>query len=140
MIRAFRSLPQDLREWTVWIRDIETQGNFTATLTGYASNPTGEIEWIRIGRKIRLHAPSAITGTSNATSMTMTGLPDQITPENTKQQLVAVTDSGGQEVGLASISSTTITFSMGSPLSATGFTASSTKGLAAGWMLEWVLD
>lgn len=140
MIPAFRDVPRDLREWTRWILSIETQGTATISLTGYATAPTGDIEWVRLGRRVTVRVPETITGTSNATTLTMTGIPDQIAPETVKLQSVPLVDNGNTVLGLASITGTTITFLMGSPLSATGFTATGTKSIPAGFQLNYVLD
>lgn len=139
-IRGFVSIPVTLREWDWWIRTIQSEDEFTATLTGYASGPTGTMQWVKTGRHITLSLLVAITGTSNATAMTMTGLPLQIQPASAKQALVMVHDAGVENIGFASISGGTITFSMGSPFSTTGFTASGTKGLSIGWTLHYILD
>lgn len=116
-------------------------GSFTGTLTGYASGPTGTINYIIQGAICRLFAPANILGTSNATAMTMTGLPAACVPSSAVSALCPVADNGAGVVGQASISasSSTITFAMGSSLSATGFTNSGTKGINAGWTIEYPL-
>lgn len=124
-----------------------SSGSFTGTLTGYAAGPTGTVTY-RIfgnsagtGKVCILNVATAITGTSNANTLTMTGLPAACQPTIQTDVQVLVTDNGGVVNGRASIaaSGSTVTFSMGSPLSATGFTASGTKALHAGWTMSYVL-
>lgn len=111
-----------------------TRGTFTGTLTGYASGPTGTVEYtveqFGVGRRITLYVP-AITGTSNATALTMTGLPAALSPTGTvygKFSDGTIQNNGGfAGSGQAwSVNGTTVTFYSGH--SATGWTASGTKG------------
>lgn len=140
LILPFKDIPRDLREWTRWILSIETQNQVTISLTGYGTTVTGDIEWVRLGRRVSLHAPEAITGTSNAVTMTLGNLPESITPETAKRSVVSVVDDGADVLALATISGTTITFATGSPLSPTGFTNSGQKGLPAGFQMHWIVD
>jgi hypothetical protein len=110
-----------------------TTGSFTGTLTGYAVNPTGTCFWTKVGTAVTLYIPS-ITGTSNATTMTLTGIPAAIQPTTTKNLLCPISDNSvGAIVGNVSVSGATFTFQKyaafnGSPGSG-GFTASGTKGV-----------
>src|SRR5262249_12811595 len=54
-------------------------GTFTMTYTGFASNPTCTSTWSRISKIVVLLLCQA-TGTSNATTMTGTGMPAEIQP------------------------------------------------------------
>lgn len=56
------------------------QGQFIATLTGCTSAVTGQVNWIRNGQQVTLSIPFSISGTSNSTTMTLTGLPAAIQP------------------------------------------------------------
>lgn len=64
-------------------------GTFTGTFTGFTSNPTGTCTWARIGKLCLLTFPnmSTITGASNATTFTMTGLPAAIQPATLDQMI-----------------------------------------------------
>lgn len=114
------------------------RGTFTGTLTGYASGPTGTVEYtveqFGVGRRITLYWPT-ITGTSNATSLTMTGLPAALSPTGTIYGSFSsgtVINNGGVTTEAQwSVNATTVTFYLGAG-SATGFTSSGTKGLAPG--------
>lgn len=122
-------------------------GTFTGTLTGYAANPTGTVNYQRVGKIVTLWVTSAITGTSNAATMTMTGLPSTVQPASAVSTLCPgirsdATTGASTNVGLgwASINAGTITFNLlvasGVVYYQTGannFTASGTKGLDVGW-------
>jgi hypothetical protein len=130
---------------------VSVSGTFTGTLTGYASNPSGTVNYEIVGKRCTLTCLSAISGTSNATTMTMTGLPAACQPATGTPTLVCiVTANGGfPQLGVANISGSVITF--GAALATGGintpidmFTGSlgnpGTKGLPAGWTITYVLD
>jgi hypothetical protein len=50
------------------------EGTFTFTGTGFTTTPTGTAYYTKIGDQVTLRIPD-ITGTSNTTAMTITGLP-----------------------------------------------------------------
>lgn len=120
-------------------------GSFTGTLTGYASGPTGTVNYriygdIATGRVLcTLTIANFISGTSNSAAMTMTGLPSACQPANASFVPSVVYDNTGSEMGAANVSGGVITFYMGSPLNASGFTASGTKGLNPGWTITYDL-
>lgn len=118
-------------------------GSFTATLSGFMTTVTGTVQWKRSGSKIALLVPSAITGTSNATSMNMTGMPSSIKMATTRARVLCVVrDNGVDVLGLASIQltadSNSISFGVGAAAGA--FTGSGTKGLSAGTLIIWDSD
>jgi hypothetical protein len=55
-------------------------GSFTMSLTGCTTIPTQTCFYVRIGNQVTLNVPFAITGTSNTTLATLTGIPAAITP------------------------------------------------------------
>lgn len=117
-------------------------GTFTGTLTGYAAGPTGTIQYTRRGGIITLMAPADILGTSDANTLTMTGLPAAVTPAQEVNVPCVVNDNGSNVLGRAFINnaSTTIVFEMpASLLSPTGFTAAGGKGLAEGWQITYAI-
>jgi hypothetical protein len=116
----------DLGEW------LDTQifksGSFTATLTGYATPPTGTVDYDVSCNLVVLRFPS-ISGTSNSTSLAMTGLPSILYPVQQHTALIRVTDDGTTMVGLISINANgTVTFN--SSAAAGTFTNTGTKGIA----------
>jgi hypothetical protein len=131
-------------------------GTFTGALTGMTGTTTGIINYTENGYLITLTAFSAITGTSNSTGMTMTGLPAALQPVHTHLVFCGGFEDNSVTVGLigtASIGpSGTITFALGgadfsSPYyigatanGAASFTASGTKGMIAGFYCDYTLD
>jgi hypothetical protein len=116
-------------------------GTFTATLTGCTTSPTGTATWYRAGNIVTLVLP-AVTGTSNSTSCTMTGLPSAIQPATLSAQTtrVAFSDNSSSVPDVsASVAagSGTITFIKGT-LSA-GFTNTGTKGTGAASVITYLL-
>lgn len=119
-------------------------GSFTGTLNGYASGPTGTINYNICGGIATLWSASAISGTSNATSLALTGLPAAVQSSVGGLIACSVTDNGNGGIpALASVSAgaNTINISILSAgaYSASGFTASGTKGLPAGWLIRYPL-
>jgi hypothetical protein len=117
------------------------QGTFVGTLTGFAAGPTGNVNWQRIGNHVTLSIPTAITGTSNSTAMTMTGMPAIIRPAATVNLPgINITDNSvNTNFGACSISAAgVITFSATNGLGGTGaFTNINTKGISAGAVLVY---
>ncbi len=101
-------------------------GTFTGTGTGFSGSPTCTINWAVNGNHVDLNWASVLTGTSNATTFTITGLPAFLAPATSQAWNPVVEDSGAFAVGYMSINSTTISFGKGLS-SVGGFTASGTK-------------
>ena len=119
--------------------DIDQDGTFTATLTGFATPPTGTARFRREGRVVRCYIP-ALSGTSNATTCTITGVPTDIRPQRDQEFPVLITDNGTNAFGWASLASSgTITLAPSAANSASGWTGSGTKTFAE-QTLGWSLD
>jgi hypothetical protein len=126
-------------------------GSFTGTLTGMTSSTTGTVTWVKVGDIVTLTVGTGFSGTSNATTMTMTGLPSAVQPGigsgSRKVMCGALLDGAVAMVGSASLSASsgTITFgratiSGSDVLDGVGnFTASGTKGLNSGWTITYEL-
>jgi hypothetical protein len=120
------------------------RGSFTGTLTGMTASTTGQIDYIiDPGGTVwlsRSGSSAALTGTSNTTAMTLTGLPASIHPKFTTLSICSGLINNGAAVGgAASISSAGVVgFDvLDNPLAA--FTAAGTKGLNSGWKLSYPL-
>jgi len=105
-------------------------GSFTITGTGFTVSPTATATYKIVYGYVYLHIPeSAITGTSNATSFTLTGLPVAITPSATRQ----MANGYAFDNSVATWTAITITTSNTIALSKTGagsaWTSSGTKTL-----------
>lgn len=113
-------------------------GTFTGTITGVTTTVTGTVTYVIEGKTCTLSAPAGMSGTSNSTAMTMTGVPAACQPA-TQSQVVpcSLEDNGANTAGAAQVVavSSTITFfrsvvsGTAATLSASGFTASAAKGL-----------
>lgn len=123
-------------------------GSFTGTLTGYASGPTGTVNYAVSPNNIcTLSAGGEIAGTSNAATLTMTGVPAAIRPTVTREvPSVGLRNNSlnNSEIGTASVGTGgTITFKLFSVstglLSASGFEATGGKGLTANWTISYPL-
>lgn len=124
-----------------------TTGSFTATLTGYASGPTGTVNYRVCGNVATLWANSSITGTSNANTLTMTGLPAAVQPANPHVFPSHMSDGGLEGLsGLCLVSAGTITFQLSTVVgtvirsTSASFTVTGTKGITAAWTLSYPLD
>lgn len=114
---------------------------FTGTLTGMTATTNLAVKYIIDSRSV-VTLSVAGTGTSNSTSMTMTGLPTQIIPPTVGSTVPCLlTDNGTTNlIGWATVNTAgTITFGLGANPNTTGFTAAGTKGLPSGWTITYPL-
>ena len=98
----------------------------TLTATGMTTSPTGTATFVKVGNQVTLNIPE-ITGTSNTTAFTLTGVPTTMRPAANRFAFVRVVDNGSYSVGMGAVgTSGTITFYK--DVSAGSFTSSGTKG------------
>lgn len=76
----------------------QAHGTFTGTLTGCTTSPTGTLRWDKQSRMVTLHVPQ-ISGTSNTTAATLTGLPSTLIPNRTQDVWGTVTNGGNTGLG-----------------------------------------
>jgi len=108
-------------------------GTFTITYTGMNAATTGTATWARIGSVCMLNLP-ALTGTSNATSFTMTGLPAAIQPATLTQKIrlcetTVISNSANAVDPEVIVTAGSGTLTMWNNNSATGWAAANLKGL-----------
>ncbi len=131
-------------------------GSFTGTLTGYAVNPTGTVRFIRQAIDstrflVTMWIEAAITGTSNAITCTMTGLPAAVTPttDDLGTAITLFVNNARNSLARCRVRSTNIiTFEFpnndwqaGLGQWAAGvFESSGTKGLPIGWTFTYIID
>jgi hypothetical protein len=74
----------------------QSSGTVTLTLTGCTTSPTIDLKWVKIGKVVTI-SPNAnnISGTSNSTSKTLTGLPSSLAPSATYYDHGISVDNGG---------------------------------------------
>ena len=102
---------------------------FTVTGTGFTANPTGTAKYTIIRNAVVLDLPT-LSGTSNATTFTLTGIPAGITPANAKTVIVRTVDNSGAAVASLMTLNTDSTCTMSKNLDAgTAWTGSGTKQL-----------
>lgn len=117
-------------------------GAFTATLTGMTTATTGTVNYSITGNICTLYTSGTqVSGTSNTTAMTMTGLPAAVIPVNRVEVPTLPLNAGGAVSGSGEIgaASSTVTFYMGSTLSSVGFTNSGTKGIGNDWQMTYLI-
>lgn len=144
---ACRIVKVDANDWQVtsisWAR---LSGTFTGTLTGMTAPTTGTISYsysldglVTLRRDASL---SDLTGTSNTTALTMTGLPSELSPKfsSTRAICYGVVDSGTALPAVALISSTSVITFLICANPPVAFTAAGTKGLQSGWQLTYRLS
>jgi hypothetical protein len=124
-------------------------GTFTGTLTGMSGSTTGAVNYTVTGNVCTIYVTSGITGTSNSTALTLTGIPSACQPANTQAGTCGlVEDSGHALLGAVSITGGTASFSLAvtSDVSnrvdfvTSAFTASGTKGLPPGFLFMYTLN
>lgn len=119
------------------------QGSFTGTLTGMSGATSGTVNYQRVGNLVHMWAAAAITGTSNATTFTMTGVPAIIRPSsaNMSGNAANFTSNALSNVagGFNLSSGGTMTFGIqtGAGYDPNGWPSISTKGLSAGWHAQY---
>lgn len=104
------------------------EATFTATATGMTTAPTGTASFVRVGGDVTLTIQT-ITGTSNATSFTLTGMPTTCRPSATRTVIARVQDNGGAiSFGRADIDSSGVV-TLYKDAASTAFTNSGTKSV-----------
>lgn len=136
--------PRDLA--AVWMELVKLKhaartvsGSFTATVTnGFTADFTTVVEYVQIGSMVWLKWGLA-TGTSNATTMRITGLPQSLWPQVNNRFLLPVVDNGATVHGMCTITASNGQIDFGATIAGGGFTNSGTKGLQStqfGYMLK----
>lgn len=119
-------------------RQTEVSSTATMTLTGCTTSPTGTARFVRQNKIVTAYFP-AISGTSNTTSATLTGLPAALYP--TRDQTVPCLTRDGT-VGLV-VATATIGVSgvitLFSDAGGGGFASSGTKGILL-QTLSWSIE
>lgn len=105
--------------------------SFVATAIGMTTAQTGTVTYSANGNSVVLDFP-AITGTSNATTFTLTGVPAAIRPATAKIVHITITDNGGAATGGRARIETDGTITIFSTPALGAFTAASTKSITAG--------
>lgn len=108
------------------------EGTFTVTATGFSGTaPTVTVHYVRIGRKVTLSFSAFLSGSSNATTFTLTGVPAALRTTTFQRMVVEIADSSISGSSLGSLRSPDASGTMQLDRGAVGpaWTASGTKGL-----------
>jgi hypothetical protein len=110
---------------------IASNGSFTITGTGFATNPTATAKYRILNGVVTLYIPiTAIIGTSNATTFTLTGLPPAIQPASTHQLPIISVDNGSTiTTGVIEFGASGSAILFAPNGSSSGWTASGAKSL-----------
>jgi len=107
-----------------------SSGSFAATITGFSAAPSATVTWSKIGKQACLSI-GVITGTSNATTFTITNLPSALWPAMSVPLTYQGTDSGSViNTGTGYIIGGSGVISFVKSWAAQAWTASGTKGAA----------
>lgn len=116
--------------------NVYISGQFTGTLTGCTTTPTATFDYVRNGNLISLYCNTGLTGTSNSTAMTITGLPSSLQPTFNRNVVCPITDNGTAQIGWVGVGgSGTMTFVK----PGSNFTNSGTKGIGGNWTIIYSL-
>lgn len=116
---------------------------FTATLVGCTTSPTGTINYRIVNQAtVTLEFDSTLTGTSNATTCSISGMPAAIQPARAQSFFLAIENNGATAMAVATIQTTgSILFSatlLGTGSS--GFAAAGIKGIPAAFTTTYNLN
>jgi hypothetical protein len=114
----------------------DTEGTFTATATGMTTTVTGTARYVQIGKQVTVLLPG-LSGTSNATTFTVTGLPAGLIPGTNQLLWVYLADAGTSLDGVAVLDTAGLLTLYKPNFGA--FTASGTKTLYGSIPLTYLL-
>lgn len=131
-----------------------SSGTFTATLTGCTTSPTATFSYKKAGGLASIYANgNSLTGESNASTMTITGIPAEIQPAIASKVTCELKHGDINILGYATVSSGTMTFTptyvitdAGFPggtktvLTNDAFSTSGTKGVNATFCITYPLS
>lgn len=106
------------------------EGAFTATATGMTTSPTGSVKYVKIGNSISMYIPT-ISGTSNATTFTLTGMPAILFPLAERPFFVLTIDNGGSATTAEATITTGGLITLYKDVTSAAFTNSGTKSVLA---------
>jgi hypothetical protein len=106
-------------------------GSFTMTLGGiFASNPTGTVQFTRIGNAVHMVIPT-ITNTTNASgSISVTGIPARLIPASSFDVDVIIVNSGSIQNAKGKIQFSSGTATLYSSLNGASFASGSNAGIS----------
>jgi hypothetical protein len=122
------NLTGKLAEWWGTATWGVTVGTATLTATGMTTSPTGTLKYTITGSAVTLDIPG-ISGTSNATTFTLTGAPATIAPVADKDVICIIRDNSGTATsGLMRIKTSGV-IELYASVAGAAFTAAGTKAV-----------
>jgi hypothetical protein len=125
--RTFPAVPNDLREWTRFLAALFFAREWTTTLLGCATSPTGTARYTVSAGIVCLSLPG-LTAVSDETLAFLSDLPSEITPQHDQECLARIIDNGVTAMGIVHVGIDT-GITLYKDLDGGAFTASGTKGL-----------
>lgn len=124
-----------------FVADADTVQTFTVTGTGFTVNPTGTASYIIVGQSATVFIPD-LSGTSNATTFTLTGIPAAIQPATIVTAFggIGVTDNGANgSIGYIQVNAASGTWDVFINANFGTWTASGTKAILSHPTLTYLL-
>jgi hypothetical protein len=118
--------------------------SFTASFHGFTTTPTGTVFFTRAGNMVTMFLP-IMTGTSNANTFTMTGIPASLLPNRTQipiDNALVFQNNGNPDTGGVQVAATG-TFAFGQPQVAgntANWTAANAKGISSAFTFTYLLN
>lgn len=118
----------------ILINPSEVTGSFTVTQTGYASNPTTTFNYTILpdGNTVYFWLAATLTGTSNATTMTWTGIPAIIQPPTNQKNIALWVENNGTWLTGTLNPTNSSTWNLSAGIGGTPWTNTGTKAVAGG--------
>lgn len=146
-----RRQPTTAQEWTRFIQTLNGQNinlnpeTFTPTWSGFSSAPVGDLSYVDLGDFAIIFTNSSRTNTSNATSLSLTGVPEAIRSATAAGTTATcfLLDNGSSTWGMVNIDDAggmqffIFTGTAPLPFSDSGFTNIGSKGLPAGFFVMY---
>lgn len=119
--------PATVLNSTLWNGQTYEEGTFTVTATGFTTAVTGTATYRRVGALVSLRL-SNLSGTSNATTFTITGIPAVLWAAAAAIYPQSIQDNSVHSIGIVTLP-TAGTINVYKDAAATGFVASGAKSL-----------
>lgn len=135
--RVFPAVPDGIRQWSSYLSKLFFAREFTTTLLGGTTEPTGTIRYTVSAGIVCLTLPELLA-TSNSVNAYLSDLPDEITPIRDQGCIARIVDNGVTQIGLVHIGTDT-GITLYSDLDGNTFTAAGQKGVK-GSVIVYSLD
>jgi hypothetical protein len=100
--RTFPSVPRDNRDWTRFLQGLFFAREWTTTLQGCVTDPTGVVYYTVAAGIVCLKIPQLIA-VSDSTLCFLSNLPSEITPARDQYCLARIVDNGVTAMGIVHI-------------------------------------